>query len=155
MSKKLITVGCLGGVLCGLGVLAFAEESDPDAIIKYRQGVMHAQGGHMTAMAQIVRGKVSYGDRLVVHAKALNSIIGNIPELFPEGSDFGETEAKEEIWSNWEKFKKSAETAEQKADAFMKTTQSGDKAAIGQSFKALGEACKACHKDFRKEEEEH
>ncbi len=128
-------------------------EQDPEAVIKFRQGVMKAQGGHMAAMAQIVRGKVNYGDRLAIHAKALNSIIGNIAELFPEGSDFGETAAKEEIWGRWEQFENSANKADEKAKTFLKAVNAGDQAAIGSTFKELAEACKACHKDFRQEEE--
>ncbi|MEA3413779.1 MAG: cytochrome c, partial [Pseudomonadota bacterium] len=73
-----------------------AAEDDPDAMIKYRQGVMKAQGGLMTAMSQIVRGKV--GDRdddLKSFATALTATTGDIPSMFPEGSDFGETDALE------------------------------------------------------------
>ena len=132
--------------------LTFGEQ-DPEAVIKFRQGVMKAQGGHMAAMAQIVRGNVNYGDRLSIHAKALNSIIGNITELFPEGSDFGETEAKEEIWERWEKFEKSASNADEKAQTFLQAVNAGDDKTIGSTFKELAEACKACHKDFRQEEE--
>ena len=153
MYKSWVMIGCIWGFTCGLSAAALAQENDPEAVIKYRQGVMRAQGGHISAMAQIVRGQVDYGDRLITHAKALNSIIGNIPELFPEGSDFGETEAKEEIWSDWEKFKESAKTAEQKSEVFLSTVASGDKEDIGKTFKDLGEACKACHKDFREEDE--
>ena len=153
MYKNWLMIGCVWGALCGLSVAALAEESDPEAVIKYRQGVMHAQGGHMSAMAQIVRGKIDDGDRLIAHAKALDSIIGNIPDLFPEGSDFGETEALEEIWSNWEKFADAAKTAEQRSEVFLNAVASGDKESIGKGFKALGEACKACHKDFREEHE--
>ena len=153
MKNKWVMICCVWVAFCGSSGLVLAAENDPEAVIKYRQGVMVAQSGHMAAMAQIVRGRVDYGDRLVIHAKALNSIIGNIPELFPEGSDFGETDAKEEIWSNWAKFKESALTAEQKAQAFLQAVSSEDKEAIGKRFKDLGEACKACHKDFRKEEE--
>ena len=132
--------------------LTFGEQ-DPEAVIKFRQGVMKAQGGHMAAMAQIVRGNVNYSDRLSIHAKALNSIIGNITELFPEGSDFGDTAAKEEIWERWEKFEKSAGNADEKAQTFLQAVNAGDKKAIGSTFKELAEACKACHKDFRQEEE--
>ena len=128
-------------------------EQDPEAVIKFRQGIMKAQGGHMAAMAQIVRGKVNYSDRLAIHAKALNSIIGNITELFPEGSDFGETAAKEEIWERWEQFEKSADKAGEKAQSFLQAVNNGDQGTIGSSFKELAEACKACHKDFRQEEE--
>ena len=95
--------------LLGLSFSTYAQDIDTDALIKFRQGVMKAQGGHMGAMAQIVRGKVNFPDQLLVHAKALNSIAHDIDTLFPEGSDFGETDAKEEIWSNWDKFKEASD----------------------------------------------
>ncbi len=139
-------------VLVTAATVAIAQE-DPEAVIKYRQGVMKAQGGHMAAMAQIVRGKVDYADQLKVHAQALNSIADNIDALFPEGSDFGETEAKAEIWDNWDKFKESANNASQKAQTFLKTVESGSKEDIGKQFKELGQACKSCHKKFRTEKE--
>ena len=73
--------------------------------------------------------------------------------MFPEDSDFGETEAKAEIWEDSEKFRKAADKAENAAKSFQKVVDSGDKKAIGRQFKALADACKGCHKKFRKEEE--
>jgi cytochrome c556 len=143
----------LFGLLLGLSCSLPAQDMDPDAVIKYRQSVMSAQGGHMGAMAQIVRGKVDYPDQLLVHARALNSIAQNIDMLFPEGSDFGETDAKEEIWSNWDKFKQAAERLSTETQAFVKAVESKDQSAINKNFKELGEACKTCHKKFRQEHE--
>jgi cytochrome c556 len=143
----------LSGVLLGLSCSTHAQDIDTDAVIKFRQGVMNAQGGHMGAMAQIVRGKVDYPGQLIVHAKALNSIAHDVGKLFPEGTDFGETDAKEEIWSNWDKFKEAADRLGNEAQAFVKVVQSEDQKAIGQGFKKLAEACKGCHKKFRQEDE--
>ena len=140
-------------LLLGLSCSTHAQDTDTDAVIKFRQGVMKAQGGHMGAMAQIVRGKVDYPDQLLAHAKALNSIAHNVDKLFPEGSDFGETEAKEEIWSNWDKFQEAADRLGNEAQNYVKAVESEDKKAIGQSFKKLADACKGCHKKFRQEEE--
>lgn len=155
MSQYLQTAAKLAlcTLLLGVNCPAPAKDMDADAVIKFRQAVMKAQGGHMGAMAQIVRGKVDYPDQLLVHAKALNDIAENVDTLFPEGSDFGETEAKEEIWSNWDKFKKASERLGNEAQAFVKTVESEDQEAIDKGFKKLAEACKGCHKKFRQEHE--
>jgi cytochrome c556 len=150
--KNSIKIG-ICSLLLGFNTLSIAEDVDVDAVIKYRQGVMQAQGGHMGAMAMIVRGKVDYSDQLIIHAQALDSIIGNTAEMFPEGSDFGETEAKEEIWQDWDKFEKASKNAKESSKAFLNSVEKGDKQAIGERFKDLGKACKDCHKKFRKEED--
>ena len=49
-------------------------------------------------------------------------------------------------------FEKAASNARTKVEAFAKTVQGGNQQAIAASFKDMGEGCKACHKDFRKEE---
>lgn len=137
---------CLG---LGLGLASHAW-ADDESVIKYRQGAMKVLGGHMAAAAQIVRGNVAFDEHLVVHARGLSSTSGMVEKLFPEGSDFGETDAKPEIWSKRAEFDKVAQDAAAAADAFAKAAEGSDKTAIGESFQQLSEACKACHEDFRK-----
>jgi len=55
------------------------------------------------------------------------------------------------VWKKSADFKKRANDAKVKSAAFAKVAASGDKAKAGAAFKELNEACKACHKDFRKE----
>lgn len=144
------------GLLIALGSLAVvaAAEDDPDAIIKYRQGVMKAQGGLMTAMSQVVRGKVkNRDDDFKAFAQALTATTSDIPSMFPEGSDFGETDALEKIWEDWDAFEKAANKADTEAAALLKASESGDDKAIQKAFKDMSEACKGCHKEFRAEEE--
>jgi len=142
---KILLVGSLLGVMLAPLVAQSGEED----IIKYRRNVMKAIAGHMGAAGAIVQGKVNYKGDLVDHAKALQALMHDIPGLFPKDSDFGETNALDAVWSKRAEFEKHAKGASGKAVAFAKAAPSGN---AGATFKALGEACKGCHKDFRREE---
>jgi cytochrome c556 len=133
-----------------LGVmLAAPAGADPEDMIKYRQGVMTALGGHATAMAQIVRGKVALSGQLEGHAQSVVALTRDIPALFPEGSDFGETDAKPEVWKKRAEFEKAGGEASKAADALLVAVRGGDRAAIGPAFDGLSKTCKGCHEDFR------
>ncbi len=141
------------GVLLTVMASGAPAESEPENIIKYRQGAMSALGGHMGASAQIVRGKVDYGEHLLFHAEAIEAVSRRVSDMFPEGSDFGETDAKELIWDKWEEFQKLSRKAEQAAGDYLVAVKGGDKAVIGKSFRSLADACKQCHKKFREQDE--
>jgi cytochrome c556 len=134
-------------LLAGTAVAAESED-----IIKYRQNVMKSNGAHMAAAAAIINGKVDYKGQLGDHARALQAINKDINSLFPKDSDFGETKALDAVWEKNADFQKLAKTAAQKADALAKTVAAGDSKNYAARFKELSDSCKACHKDFRKEE---
>ena len=127
--------------------------AEPEDIIKYRQNMMKAIGGHTAAAGAIVQGKVDYKNQLADHARALQALTSDIPGLFPKDSDFGDTKAKDEVWSNRAAFEKHAKDAKTQVAAFAKAVQGGNQQAIAASFKDVGERCKACHKDFRKQDD--
>ena len=128
--------------------LPSSAEMDSEEVIKYRQNVMKSMGGHMGAMASIVRGKVDYKEQLVHHAKAVSDIAGMVPHLFPDESDFGETRAKAAVWDKRDEFDKKTRSLADNSAAFLKVVRSG-KADYGPQFKKLAESCKSCHKTFR------
>jgi len=132
--------------------VSFADEAED--VIKYRKGVMTSVGGHMTAVDLIVRGKASFSADLLDHAQALANILTKVEKLFPEGSDFGDTRAKDSIWSKPAEFKKVTQQAGTAASALLEAVKKGDQADYQSKFKSLGEACKACHKDFRRKKDE-
>jgi cytochrome c556 len=115
--------------VCLVAGVAFAAE--PEDIIKYRQSVMKANGAHMAAAGAIIK---------------------DINSLFPKDSDFGETKALDAVWKNSADFQKRARDSAQKADALTKAVAAGDSKNYAARFKELSDSCKACHKDFRKEE---
>jgi len=127
--------------------------AEPEDIIKYRQNMMRAIGGHTGAAGAIIQGKVDYKNQLADHARALLALTSDIPALFPKDSDFGETKAKDDVWSNRAGFEKAAKEAKTRVAAFAKAVQGGAQQAIATSYKEMGEGCKSCHKDFRKKED--
>lgn len=144
-------ISLIAAALIATAPVAQAEE--PENYIKYRQAVMKAIGGHNGAASQIVRGRVSPEGALAMHADALAALTRDIASLFPEGSDFGETAAKPEVWSQWSDFEKAAEEARAAAAAFAETVSGGDAEKIAAAFKDVGETCKGCHEQFREKDD--
>lgn len=151
-SKRVIARTTLALLLCG-GIAAHAE-SEPEDLIKYRQNVMKSSGANAAAATAIVQGKVEFKDRLRDHAQALVTSTKNIPALFPKGSDFGETEALDAVWKKPDDFAKRAKDSHAKAVAFEKAVAANDTKSYAAKLKDLGDSCKACHKDYRKEQQQ-
>lgn len=136
------------------GAVAAQAESEPEDLIKYRQNVMKSSGANAAAATAIVQGKVEFKDRLRDHAQALVTSTKNIPALFPKGSDFGDTEALDAVWKKPDDFAKRAKDAQAKAIAFQKAVAANDTKAYAAKLKDVADSCKACHKDYRKEQQQ-
>ena len=132
---------------------ATTHAAEPEDIIKYRQSVMLSQRAHMAAATAIIQGKVDFKNQLGHHVKSLEATTKDIPSLFPKDSDFGDTQALDAVWKNNAEFLKSAKNAREKSQALAKTVAAGDIKNYAPRLKELQEACRSCHKDFRKEEE--
>lgn len=144
MKRKISKAVMLGGLLACVSAGALGDEEE---IIKYRKNVMKAYAGHMAAAGAIVQGKVKAS--AANHAKALEATTQDMAAMFPAGSDFGETNALDTVWSKRADFEKKAKDSQAKAAAFAKAAGGADAAA---KFKELSDSCKACHKDYRKEQ---
>jgi len=147
--KRMLILSSTLLLVCAGGAMA----AEPENYIKYRQAMMKAIGGHTAAASQIVRGKVAPEGHLLMHALALAELSKDITHLFPEGSDFGETQAKEEIWAEWAKFEEAAENSKNAAADFAAAAAGKDSRQIADAFKAVGKSCKGCHKDFRQKDD--
>ena len=133
---------------------------DVDGMIKYRQNVMKALGGHVGAADRIMRGQVPMKDQLQLHAAAAADIAAMTASLFPKDSvppehEFAgatvETDATEAIAEKPAEFDKAVKATEQATAAFLKALNEGaDEAALAKAFGAIGKSCKGCHTDFRK-----
>lgn len=138
--------------VAGLVAAAAAHAAEPQDIIDYRVANMKASAGHMATANAIIRGKVDYQNHLADHARALQALNRDVAALFPKDSDFGDTRALDAVWSRNAEFRERAQDARARADAFAKAVTTGDSKNYAARFGELNDACKACHKDFRKEE---
>jgi cytochrome c556 len=134
--------------LCLLLVLgAVGARADDSNAVKYRQHTMEAVGGHMQAAVAIVKGEVEHPADLPVHAAGLAALSGVAPGLF--GTDATGGDALPKIWDDPAAFQQRLDTFRSAAQAFDAAVQAG--AGIGAALGDLGQACKGCHDNFRKE----
>jgi len=150
-----IATGAALVAVMGLPALTLQAAEVPmdkvEQAVKYRQNVMSTMGGLTGTAVGKLRDGFEFGPALSDVAAALQATTADIPALFPEGTDFGETDAKAEVWSDAEGFAEKSAEAKDAAAAFAEAVESGDKAMIMQAFRAVGESCKGCHEAYRKE----
>ena len=152
--KNIISLFLGLSLTTAINLHAQAEEYEAEDLIEYRHEVMEAIKGHNKAIKAILEGKVPYDDQLDMHMASLEALLGRVGELFPEGSDFGETDAKDAIWENPEKFKQSVEKAQNAFETFKSVVAKGDKRASLDAHKKFGKAsCGNCHKSFKKKDD--
>lgn len=131
-----------------------ADEYEAEDLIEYRQEVMEAVKGHNKAIKAILEEKVPFNAHLEMHMTSLEALLGKVGELFPEGSDFGDTEAKDAVWDNPEKFSQTVEKAQQAFATFKSVAAQGDNRASLDAYKKFGKAsCGNCHKSFKKKDD--
>jgi cytochrome c556 len=136
-------------VVLGLAVAVpqlFAQED----VIEKRQKLMKANG----ADAKAIKGAVEQKDYATIETKA-KDIAGNmdkVGDLFPQGSTSEKSRALPAIWEKPDDFKKNAAKVKQAANDVADAAKAKDDAALSTKVKALGDACGACHKNYRAEE---
>jgi cytochrome c556 len=152
-----IAIAAAGLLATTLGAAAFAAD-EPANVIKYRQAFMQANGAHITMIAAVVKGEVSWTDELAGHAHAMHEQSKHLLRLFPEGSGKDDTDVKSAalpvIWERWSEFEESANAFEVESGKLVEAIESGDQAAIARQLGALGkQGCGNCHETFREEED--
>lgn len=70
-------------------------------------------------------------------------------KLYPAGSDKGETKALPAIWTDMAGFQAASKNASDAMGKLAQVAASGDIAAVGAQFGAVGGACQACHDKYR------
>jgi cytochrome c556 len=140
----------LAGALLGFLTLAVSAQVFAQADVNQkRQDAMKGNG----EAAKAIKAAVETKDYATVETKA-KDIMGTadkIVSLFPKGSTTGKTKAKPEIWEKPDDFAKNAKNLSKAAGDLAAAAKAGDDAAVTTKMKAVGEACAACHKQFRAE----
>jgi len=146
MNKKILFLLCVFAA----PMLQAAEDYEPQGVIKYRQAIMRSISGHNVAIKQVVSGQFPDNGQIPQHVAALSNLFSELDTLFPEGSDFGKTNAKSEIWDEPEKFATTLKKARKAFQAFQAASSSTDHKVLGKALKAFGKgSCGLCHKSFK------
>jgi len=125
-------------------------------IIKYRQELMKTNAGHARDIGMILRGDVPFDARHIrEHAEAILAMSKLIIQCFPKGSGqaAGQTRAKDEIWTQWDKFMAAAVTLQKETEKLIEVTRTGNMSEITTQMVIVGKnSCGDCHETFRKGE---
>ena len=117
--------------------------------IETRQAGMDLQSGDFAGIRAVVAAK---GDVKTLEnpAKAIARWIKQFPTLFPAGTEQGhDTKALPAIWSDNAGFQKAAGNLASAATKLAELAKAGDADAVAAQVKVVGDACAACHKDYR------
>lgn len=148
MSIKQISAMAIAGLMT-LGVVAvvaqdaFVPPATAEEALAARKALMREDGGLLRSAGGLT------GAEAVAAMQTLLDNYTHIPDLFPEGSIVGDSEALPAIWENWDAFVAIVETGKTAAAAGLAAAESGDAAGYAAALQALGATCGACHQQFR------
>lgn len=142
---KFMKIAAIGAVLAA--GIAHAEGDATDPAAKAREDVMKAIGMNVGTLGKMAKGETPYDAAAADAAKAaiVTAADGIAAAFETQGGEDPTSEAKPEIWTNWDEFLKDA--------AALKTAAEGadvsSAEAIGAALGTIGGTCKDCHTEFR------
>ncbi len=148
---KLAVFFAAGAMVAGLAAGAIAQDAaTPDFasmshedLVKARQAAMKEDGGLLRSA-----GGLSGADA-VAAAETLIHNYTNLPNMFPEGSNVGDSKALPAIWQDFDTFKGIFAKGLEGATAMKAAAEAGDAAAYAAAVEVVGGTCGECHQKFR------
>ena len=146
--KKLFVLAAIGalaaGAMVGGATISFAQGD----VIKQRQENRKQAGAAMRAIKGIIDAKGPTSGAVAQAAK-LKELELAFVNMFPPGSDTGETKALPTVWSDRAGFIAASKASDAAYDKLATAAGSGDLAALTAAFADTGKTCGACHNTYR------
>ena len=139
MKNKAIIAACYGLTL-GLLTTNLLAHGGATGIVKERMELMKDMKTSMKSLTEIFKGQVAYdAHRVRDAALALQNTAGKkLIMLFPEGSLHKPSEAKAEIWQDWDRFESLADRLEQYSAALSAAADNHTSGSGAESSKPQG-----------------
>jgi cytochrome c556 len=146
--RMLITVALI------LATSAAAHAQTDEGYIAYRQELMEGIGADIGAIGDILKYGLPLTENIVGHAESLSRHADLIVPAFEKRVVEGPTDAKAEIWDDFDAFKKATADYKAAAEKLADVARGGDAGAIGAQVKEVGKTCGGCHQPYRKPKEQ-
>jgi cytochrome c556 len=144
--KKSVTLAVLA---IAVAIPAFAQQMKAENQVKYRRAayqLMNLNFGSLEAMAE---NKKPFNKDEAARNAEFVALLSTVPKgFFGEGTD-KDTRAKPEIWKNRADFDAKMEKMTGEAAKLPAVVKAGDTAAFAKQVHDVGQACKACHDEYR------
>ncbi|MGQ3675585.1 c-type cytochrome [Xanthobacter sp. TB0139] len=140
-----VTTALLAGLAAATATFSVAHAEN---VLQQRQTLMKEMGGQMKIGADMAKGNIPFD---AAKAEAIFTTLQNnmkgYADLFPAGSDVGETKAEPAVWSDRAGFE--AAIAKFEASVAENRTAGVTEAGFKTAFAAVGEGCRSCHQTFK------
>lgn len=149
--KKLILVAmAIAGAATALP--AAAQFAKPEDAIKYRKAAFTVMAAHFGRVAAMANGRVPFDAKAAADNAEIANAMARLPyTAFGEGTDKGDTKAKPEVWSEGDKFRAAASKMQEEMAKLTAAAKTGSLDAIKAATGAVGQSCKACHDNYRRD----
>lgn len=155
--NKLLKVSIASLLALGIsGTVAMAKEPPlAEKAVKYRQGAYFVIAWNFGNIGAMVKGEKPFDAKeLADRADKVQMMSKMLLEGFEvKGSEKGHrTEAKPEIWKEWDKFKSGIEKFQEEAAKLADVAKTATKAEdVKAQFGTVGKLCKDCHETFKED----
>lgn len=149
LRNYLLAIAVVGGL--ALSPLAISHFDDKQMPQSYRQSWFAMLAFNFGPMAAMVKGEIPWDESMMAaYADQLAALTTlDILRGFKDGTDQGTTRAKPEIWDNKPDFKVKMKDLKSAVNKLQTVANTNDRKAIAQQVGATGEACKACHDEYK------
>jgi cytochrome c556 len=139
-------------ICLGAAMPAAAQFRKPEDAIKHRQSVMTLQGYYAGQIFAMANGRAAFDPKLAAdNAEILVTLTRLAWVGFVEGTDKGETNAKPEIWKERARFDDTAKKLQDDVAKLNTAAKTGKLDQIKAAVGAMGQTCKSCHDNFKRE----
>lgn len=148
--NTLLAVFLISGL--ALSPLAISHFDDKEPAQSYRQSWFAMVAANFGPMAAMVKGEIPWQeDQMAAYADQLAALTTlDVMRGFADGTDKGTTRAKPEIWENTADFQAKMDDLDSAVAALQVAANQGtDRKAITEGVAATGQACKACHDEYK------
>lgn len=150
MKKLILVAAAVAGLASSLP--AAAQFAKPEDAIKYRKAAFTVMATHFGRIGAMVQGKAPFDAKAAAENAEIATMMSKLPyTAFVAGTDKGETKAKPEIWTEDAKFRGAASKMQEEMAKLNAAAKTGNLDQIKAAFGPVGQSCKACHDDFRKD----
>jgi cytochrome c556 len=143
----------VGGAAAGLlaTLTAAAQFAKPEDAVDYRRGAFTVMAYHFGHIGAMVQGKAPYDAAAAAADAQIVLTMSKLPfTAFVPGTSFTEKgTAKANIWTEQDKFNADAKKMQDAVAVLAEATKTNDLGKVKAAFGPVGQACKACHEDFR------
>lgn len=142
----------LAAAVGSLSAPAMAQFQKAEDAVKYRKAAFTVMGTHFARVGAMANGKVPFDAKLAAENIAIVETMSHLPwPGFSRGTDKGDTRALPKVWSEADDFKAKADTMQAEVAKLAAASKTGNLDAIKTAFGAVGQSCKSCHDNYRKD----